>query len=318
MDAADRELFERSVRQAIGREGDALDGPLAELGWVDALAEDPNAAVSVLFSLQGRSRSTSRALDHVVAAALNVPLADDEAVVLPALGRWAAPAELGDDGLSVRGLGTGALEGAARAVVVAERGGDAVVTTVLASALERRPVRGIDPDFGLVTVAADRVGADLVVEEAHRWEAAVARAQVAVGHELLGAARAMLDLARDHALDRVQYGQPVARFQAVRHRLAEALVAIEAADAAVTAAGAAPSAELAGVAKSLAGRGARVAARHAQQVLAGVGFTAEHPFHRYYRRVLLLDELFGSARALTAELGDRLLRSRRLPSLLPL
>ena len=44
-------------------------------------------------------------------------------------------------------------------------------------------------------------------------------------------ARAMLTLARQHALDRVQFGRPIASFQAVRHRLAETLVAIEGAEA---------------------------------------------------------------------------------------
>jgi hypothetical protein len=53
-------------------------------------------------------------------------------------------------------------------------------------------------------------------------------------------------------------------------------------------------------------------------VLAGIGFTAEHPFHLYFRRVLVLDQLFGSAHSLTVELGDELLRSRTLPTLLPL
>ena len=46
----------------------------------------------------------------------------------------------------------------------------------------------------------------------------------------------MLDLAREHALERVQFGRPVAQFQAVRHRLADALVAIEALDATLAAA----------------------------------------------------------------------------------
>ena len=72
------------------------------------------------------------------------------------------------------------------------------------------------------------------------------------------------------------------------------------------------------MAKALAGRGARTAARHCQQVLAGIGFTTEHPLHRYVRRVLVLDELFGSARALTRQLGDELLDDRQLPPLLPL
>ena len=33
----------------------------------------------------------------------------------------------------------------------------------------------------------------------------------------------------------------------------------------------------------------------ASKVLAGIGFTAEHRFHRYLRRTLLIDQLFGSA-----------------------
>jgi alkylation response protein AidB-like acyl-CoA dehydrogenase len=74
----------------------------------------------------------------------------------------------------------------------------------------------------------------------------------------------------------------------------------------------------AAMAKAVAGRGARTTARHCQQVLAGIGFTTEHPLHRYVRRVLVLDQLFGSSKLLTKELGDTLLASRRLPPLLPL
>ena len=60
MDASEIELFERSVRQATERHsGDALDGALAELGWPDALADDPPTAVSVLFPLQGAANVTS-------------------------------------------------------------------------------------------------------------------------------------------------------------------------------------------------------------------------------------------------------------------
>ena len=76
--------------------------------------------------------------------------------------------------------------------------------------------------------------------------------------------------------------------------------------------------ESAAMAKALAGRGARTAARHCQQVLAGIGFTTEHPLHLYVRRVLVLDQLLGSARALTKELGEDLLRSGQLPAPLPL
>ena len=72
------------------------------------------------------------------------------------------------------------------------------------------------------------------------------------------------------------------------------------------------------MAKATAGRSARTAARHCQQVLAGIGFTTEHRLHLYVRRVLLLDELFGASRVLTEALGDQLLQTRELPPLLPL
>jgi alkylation response protein AidB-like acyl-CoA dehydrogenase len=72
------------------------------------------------------------------------------------------------------------------------------------------------------------------------------------------------------------------------------------------------------VAKAVAGRSARTAARHCQQVLAGIGFTTEHPLHRYVRRVVVLDRLLGDARSLTRSLGDDLVERGSLPSILPL
>jgi alkylation response protein AidB-like acyl-CoA dehydrogenase len=128
----------------------------------------------------------------------------------------------------------------------------------------------------------------------------------------------MLQLARDHAVERIQFGQPIARFQAVRHRLADALVAVESADAATGAAWEDGSTLAAAAAKAIAGRNARTVARHAQQVLAGIGFTTEHPLHRYVRRVLVLDGVLGDARSLTRAMGAELLATRHLPPLVPL
>jgi alkylation response protein AidB-like acyl-CoA dehydrogenase len=186
---------------------------------------------------------------------------------------------------------------------------------VAAAALTTRSVGGIDPTLGIVEVAGDTAATDAGPVE---WEEAVRRCQLAIGHELAGASRAMLDLALEHARSRIQFGVPIGSFQAVRHRLAETLVAIESAEAVLDAAWADASPATAAIAKALAGHGARTAARHCQQVLAGIGFTLEHPFHRYFRRVLVLDELFGSARALTKALGDEVIRTRRMPPVLPL
>ena len=174
MDASDLELFERSVRQATERHtGDALDAALAALGWLDALAEDPNAAVSILFPAQGRATAVSAALDHVVARALGLPLTETVAVVLPALGSAAAPAIHFDGRLSIRGVATPAVRRADRVVVAATRGGadPPVVVTVPVAELSLRAVTGIDPDFGLLEVAADAVPCAVEGEAAeYRWE----------------------------------------------------------------------------------------------------------------------------------------------------
>ncbi|MCX5044214.1 acyl-CoA dehydrogenase family protein [Aldersonia sp. NBC_00410] len=117
---------------------------------------------------------------------------------------------------------------------------------------------------------------------------------------LVGTSRTMLALARSHALDRTQFGKPVAGFQAVRHRLAETLVAIEGAEATLAVANDDLGALLA---KAAAGTAARTAARHCQQVLGGIGFTAEHALQGHIRRALFLDGLLGSSRELTREAG---------------
>ena len=58
--------------------------------------------------------------------------------------------------------------------------------------------------------------------------------------------------------------------------------------------------------------------RHCQQVLAGIGFTAEHALHRYIKRALVLDGVLGSSSRLPRELGTTILATRQLPRLLDL
>jgi hypothetical protein len=131
----------------------------------------------------------------------------------------------------------------------------------------------------------------------------VAEARLAVSWWLIGASRAMLALARRHALDRVQFGKPIASFQAVRHRLAETLVAIEGAEAALTLPGVDNPDLTALLAKAAAGKAALTTAKHCQQVLGGIGFTEEHELQHHVKRVLVLDGLLGSSRELTRKAG---------------
>jgi len=321
MDDDDRTLLEVSLKHACqSSSGAALDRALEDLGWHEALSVDPSVAVSSLFELQGRANASSSALDAVVRSALGLKSRPSSGTVLPALGRWQAPGHLADGDLLLRGVGTASLVDGTTAMVVTSSGGAGHLALEVTTAdLTLRSAPGLDPRLGLVEVSGGHVAVTGRYDLAPgQWPRAVALAHLAIGHELVGASRAMLELARGHALERIQFGQPIATFQAVRHRLADTLIAIEASDAALGSAWDEGSPQAAAMAKALAGRSARTAVRHCQQVLAGIGFTTEHDFHHYLRRVMVLDELFGTARALTTRLGNHLLATRQLPPLPPL
>ena len=164
--------------------------------------------------------------------------------------------------------------------------------------------------------ASSALGGDLPIHRVPQGDPVpLAVGRHALGWWLVGTSRAMLSLARQHALNRVQFGRPVASFQAIRHRLAETLVAVEGAEATLVAAAAEPDDLGFLLAKAAAGRAALIAARHCQQVLGGIGFTAEHELHRHVKRSLVLDGMLGSARELTREAGATLRAKGSAPRL---
>jgi hypothetical protein len=322
MESEELELFTQGVRRAAAaHRGKALDEALDELGWHDALNQDPCAAVSVLFESQGELHTTSSALDAVLADALEVQREGDgsgAAVVLPRLGRPDAAGSTLNGQLQIRGLATSSVHDGGHVLLVAESGNAHVVIDMEPSALTLRDVRGLDPDLGLVEVTGTVSDAEVAPSGSPAdWARAAASGQRALAHELVGVSRAMLELARQHALERVQFGRPIASFQAVRHRLAESLVAVEASGTLARAAWEDSDPVTCALAKAYAGRSARTVARHCQQVLAGIGFTAEHPFHQYFRRAVVLDQLLGGS-VLTRSLGEDLIAGRQPVPVLPL
>jgi alkylation response protein AidB-like acyl-CoA dehydrogenase len=203
-------------------------------------------------------------------------------------------------------------------LVVCSAGAELLSVTVPIPSVDASVVRGIDPDAGFRSVRVEGSAAGATRLDAAAWESAVAFGRRAVAHQIAGASRAMLGLACAHATERVQFGRPIARFQAVRHRLADALVAVEALEAALAAAGDEPNADTAALAKAIAGRTSRTVAAQCQQVLAGIGFTTDHPFHRFLKRTLALEGLFGSADEIVVDLGRQLIAARRVPTLIEL
>ncbi|MBK6009694.1 acyl-CoA dehydrogenase family protein [Streptomyces sp. MBT53] len=261
MDAAERDLLAETLRKTMtAASGQALDTALADLGWAELLAEQPDIAVPLAFRLLGETGAHAPLLNDVLLGAAGRPLG-----------------------------GTLPLPYTGGAWIVWERDDSAAGAT-------------LDAELPLRSVPA---GAPVPL----------ATGRVALGWWLLGTGRAMLALARQHAVDRVQFGRPLASFQAVRHRLAETLVALDGAEATLVAATDDLGALLA---KAAAGQAALTAARHCQQVLGGIGFTAEHDLHRHVRRAMVLDGLLGSARELTREAGALLRAGGSAPRLVHL
>ena len=320
IEAAERELLEETVRSALaGAEpGASVDGILAELDWLDLLEAEPDDAIDIVFGALGSEGARASALDDVLASALGQAPRSDRAVLLPPFAGWDPPGRVEHGDLAARGLASARVADAHELLVVCGPAEAPRLARLPVAAVELRPLAGIDPAGGAFSVRAKSGGGETQPLEVGAWQAAVALGRRAVAHQIGGACRSMLELARAHALEREQFGHPIAGFQAVRHKLAEALVALESLEAALGAARAEPGAETAAAAKALAGRAVRRVGRHGQQVLAGVGFTTEHSFHLFLKRVLALEGLFGSADAIALAFGQRLLAERRVPRLIEL
>jgi len=314
MNAAERELLMSAVADALAGAGDrsipAVDTAVAELGWLDMLRDEPSDAIAVVFTALGAAGLTGTVLDDVIVAALGVEPRPDLCFALPPFGSSEPP--------GAAGLSSARVAGAAELLAVQRNGSRLVARTVPTAAVDTTAVHGVDPAAGLHQVRIVGDGGTSTPLDDGAWESAVALGQRALAHQIAGACRAMLDLACTHAVARVQFGRPIARFQAVRHRLAEAYVTVEALDAGLTAAADAPGPLTAALAKASAGRTARTVAAHCQQVLGGIGFTTEHPFHRSLKRTLVLDGLLGSTDAVIQEVGHQLLAARHVPTLVEL
>ena len=140
--------------------------------------------------------------------------------------------------------------------------------------------------------------------------------RLAASVEILGAAEGAFEIALEHAKTREQFGEPIGRFQAVRHLLAWARTDCAAVhevcrQAAALDRGSPPRFDE--ILKALAGRNGRRVCERALQVLGGIGFTAEHDHHHYHSRVLLLDALLGSSAELARDLGRGMREGRMDP-----
>jgi alkylation response protein AidB-like acyl-CoA dehydrogenase len=124
---------------------------------------------------------------------------------------------------------------------------------------------------------------------------------IAAAAQMAGIAGAVLDLAVGYAKQRTQFDRPIGSFQAIKHRCADMLMAVETArTAAYHAAWAADEngVELplaVSMAKAFCGDACRSVCNGALQIHGGVGFTQEFDIHLYLKRGKVLEYAFGGA-----------------------
>jgi alkylation response protein AidB-like acyl-CoA dehydrogenase len=112
--------------------------------------------------------------------------------------------------------------------------------------------------------------------------------RIAIAAQAVGIAQAALELATRYAKERTAFGGPIARFQAIQHKLADMQTEVEAARALTWRAArlkeaGRPHKVESAQAKLFASAVARRQTGEAIQILGGYGYTKEFPAERYYR-----------------------------------
>lgn len=337
-----------SIRATRARKGDsdaALWSAMAEAGWTGlllpeerggaglglmeqavlsealgrALLAEPISAGAAFAAVLLREADASPERDRLAAG-----LADGSLRISPA---WRRP-EAHSSGRPLAASGGAAeivLDGELRFVdaaasatdflVVAPLGEDAALLSVPAGAagLSRVEADGVDGAM-IATLRFDRVRvpADHVLARAASVDAlvdeAVLHARVALAAELAGIAGKAVEMTIAYTKDRVQFGKPIASFQAVQHRLVDMWSDAEFACASVVNAVSRQSgantreARLAVLAtKARAGDAAVSICRRAVHLHGAMGFTDEHDIGLYLKRAIALSATLGQPEALRLE-----------------
>jgi alkylation response protein AidB-like acyl-CoA dehydrogenase len=186
------------------------------------------------------------------------------------------------------------------------------VHAVPAKEVTLRPERSIDPSRRLSSVAWTP-GEDNRLGDAGALERLTDRAAFAAAAQLAGAGRRLVEMGAAYAVDRRQFGVPVGSFQAVKHLLAGAHLAVEFARPVVYRAAWSLARDEptrgrdASMAKAMASEAATVAARAALQVHGAIGYTEEHELHRWLKRAFALAGAWGDASRHRERVKDALL-----------
>jgi alkylation response protein AidB-like acyl-CoA dehydrogenase len=172
-----------------------------------------------------------------------------------------------------------------------------------AAGLDRRLLKSVDGTRKLARLTFDNVPADLLGEEgaaAAPFATTLDQAAVCLANEMVGGADQLRQSALDYAMMRMQFGRPIASFQAIKHKCADMLVEVELAkSAAYYAAEAAAENDpdlpaLASLAKACAADAFMQTARETIQLHGGIGFTWDNDTHLWFKRAKSSEVFLGS------------------------
>lgn len=277
---------------------------ISSLGFAGALVPESRDGLGV------PAESIVSSLDVLGYSGAALPLADTAAVIAPMIDRHGSD----DQRESILpGLLGGEIIGASTVLVGGDRALFAPDASVVLFDRDEHLYLLSRDDFDVIEVHSpdpmSRVGRVLPRDGALNDSTLIAeggvqdaraRAAWAAAAVLNGVSRRMLDLTVEHAKTREQFGRPIGTFQAVKHLVADAWVAIESSRPTVWYAahasdeGLPDAVNAASVAKAAASDAARTVSDIALQVHGGIGFTWEHPLHIWMKRAKLLENSYGS------------------------
>jgi alkylation response protein AidB-like acyl-CoA dehydrogenase len=277
----------------------------------------PTVAASAVIAAWGDTKLQQEALPALAAGAVGT-------VGFPATSALSATAPDEEGALVVSGTARPVLGGAlAEWLVLPARNAETEVWCVINSAdVEAVELSSLDPlrRSASVTVQGVRVAADRQLQvEGSLLQSVVA---ALAGADATGGAAWCVETAAEYAKVREQFGRPIGQFQAVKHRCADMLVALEQAEAVTWSAvrsidehiGSSDCAGLrlpAAVTGAIASDAFCQVAKDCIQVLGGIGFTWEHDAHLYLRRAITLRQLLGGSAAWRRKVADLALAGER-------
>ncbi|MDT5084272.1 MAG: hypothetical protein QOJ61_1315, partial [Mycobacterium sp.] len=327
IDAAEPEVW--SALTDFGLPGLAVDESLGGAGArprllyaaieeaAKALAPAPlvPTVTALDIALQCGAKALVQRITAGAAAAFAVPVDDSGWMISgPELPEW--------DGARLSGvvpIVAGAPNAEALVVLARIGGGGEVLVTVDASAdgVDVTAYQPLDVSATIGSVTLTAAEGEVIADgnDVGRALGTARRlAVLAVAADSVGVASRALAMAVQWAGERHQFGRAIGSFQAVSHRCADMLVALEGARSQVFAAAEADLEEsgyLADLAAAAALDAGVVATEGALQIHGGIGFTWEHPIHVLLRRAQANAVLIGRADALRDRAAGELLAPYR-------